>query len=676
MIDADEDDAVALLRVEVGEGFTGWVAEHGEPLLINNALDDERGMTIAGTDDVPESMLVVPMLYEGQTVGVIVLSQLGFDRFSDDDLQTMTIFAGYAAQAMANAATYEQLVAQSTELARRADSQRRLLEVSERLVSTLDPADVLETIADGLRDVVTYDNLSIYRADYQQRLMVPVLTRESHAEEVSRYLIPFGRGLMGWAVEHGQPILANDALADPRALQIPGTPADPEAVVVVPLIAEGEVLGSLNVSRVGGAEVAFSTNDFELVQLFAAQASIALRNADAHHAVSQRAETDALTGLANHGAFQRDLADAIAALPHGARGPAGRLALLMCDLDNFKAYNDRHGHPAGDALLHRIATTIYGSARSEDRVYRYGGDEFALILPRATVAGAARAAGRLRTAVAALTAGDPTPVTITIGVAGMPADARDRAGLIAIADAALYYGKRAGEDRVVRSDQLPPDVDELRGTLDELAAAAVRDEDDDRAVGHLVERASLLASRDDPDTLQDALLVVSRSLAGADRRDDGHLDRVVRLSAAIATELGLPPAERQAIELAARLHALDEPSVAELRDVPALHDVCDLVAGQARLRTDGLRRGRRASRPRGPVGAHVVAVARAYDAAVATSAGHRLGRREAIEQLHLDPATYRADVLEALGRVVGASPDSGRRRRAEDARAEEERGAA
>ena len=255
MLEGDPADAEALLRVAIGEGFTGWVAEHGEPLLINDAIDDERGKTIDGTEDVPESMLLVPMLYEGKTLGVIVLSQLGFNRFSTDDLQTMSIFAGYAAQAMANATTYGQLVTQSTELARRADSQRHLLETNARLLGTLDQADVLETIADGLHGVVAYDNLSIYRTDHVRRAMIPVLTREQHAEQVNSYPIPFGRGLMGWSVEHAKPILANDALSDPRALQIPGTPPDPEAVIVVPLIADGEVLGALNTSRVGGAEV-------------------------------------------------------------------------------------------------------------------------------------------------------------------------------------------------------------------------------------------------------------------------------------------------------------------------------------------------------------------------------------------------------------------------------------
>src|SRR5690606_32777808 len=148
MLDGDPEDAEALLRVEIGEGFTGWVAEHGEPLLVNDAIDDERGKTIEGTEDIPESMLVVPMLYEGRALGVIVLSQLGYNGFADDDLRPMCIFAGYAAQAMANATTYEQLLAQSTELERRADSQRRLLETNERLLSTLDQANVLETIAD------------------------------------------------------------------------------------------------------------------------------------------------------------------------------------------------------------------------------------------------------------------------------------------------------------------------------------------------------------------------------------------------------------------------------------------------------------------------------------------------------------------------------------------------
>jgi diguanylate cyclase (GGDEF)-like protein len=674
---ADPADVVALLRVEIGEGFTGWVAQHGEPMLINDALDDERGKTIDGTDDIPESMLVVPMLYEGRALGVIVLSQLGFDRFSTDDLQTMSIFAGYAAQAMANATTYGQLVAQSTELARRAESQRHLLETNERLLGTLDQADVLETIADALREVVAYDNLSIYRTDHVLRAMVPVLAREQHAEQVSRYLIPFGRGLMGWAVEHAQPILANNALADPRALQIPGTPAEPEAVVVVPLIADGEVLGAMNASRLGGPDVHFSESDFELIQLFAAQASIALRNADAHHAMSQRAETDALTGLGNHGAFQAELSRLVDAGSAADAPEPARLAVLMMDLDSFKAYNDRHGHPAGDALLHEAATAIYGAARTNDRVFRYGGDEFALILPDTSVAEAARVAERIRGAVAGLTVADASPVTITIGVAALPGDATDRASLIEAADTALYYGKRAGEDRVVRADQLPSDVVDLRGTLDELARAALRDGDDPHAVEHLVERATQLsgALNDESDVVGTAVLAVTRALAGAPAGDRGHADRVGRLAARIAARLGLPPDEQRAIELAARLHGLDDRGVADLSAVPSLHGVAALIAGHRGLLAEGARRGRRATRARGLPGPHVIGVASAYDELVTADDDRRHGRSSAIAAIRQDPATYRSDVLTALAAAVDERADQGRRRRADD-RLATERGAA
>ncbi|MGI8998358.1 MAG: diguanylate cyclase, partial [Candidatus Limnocylindria bacterium] len=518
------------------------------------------------------------------------------------------------------------------------------------------------------------DNLSIYRIDHLRGAMMPVLARERHAEQVNRYMIPFGRGLMGWAVEHAQPILANEALNDPRALQIPGTPPDPEAVVVVPLIADGEVLGALNVSRVGGSEVFFSESDFELVQLFAAQASIALRNADTHHAMSQRAETDVRTGLGNHGAFQQELGRMVDEAKAADQEKARSLAVLMMDLDKFKGYNDRHGHPAGDALLHQVATAIYGAARSDDRVFRYGGDEFALILPGSTVAEAANASERIRAAVSDLTANTATPVTITIGVAGLPGDAIDRASLIEAADTALYYGKRAGENRVVRSDELPRDVVDLRGRLDELASAALRDGDDPHAVEHLVERAGNHSAthREASEGLRDAVLAVTRSF-GADVRaaeDGGHGDRVGRLAARIAEQLGLIGDQLHGLELAGRLHGLDNRAIGELSAIPSLHEAATLVIGHRALLAEGARREQRGSRARGAVGPHIIAVANAYDALVSDVGSARIGRADAMNRLRRDPATFRSDVLRALGAVVREHRDEGRRRRAVDRDAE------
>src|SRR3954468_11240984 len=91
-----DDVEVSALRCKLGHGFTGWVAEHGEPIMANDANLDPRGATIAGTDDVDESLLAVPMRYDGSTIGVIALAKLGLDGFSADDLRILTILADRA----------------------------------------------------------------------------------------------------------------------------------------------------------------------------------------------------------------------------------------------------------------------------------------------------------------------------------------------------------------------------------------------------------------------------------------------------------------------------------------------------------------------------------------------------------------------------------------------------
>ena len=672
-----EGDFRERLQVTIGEGsFTGWVAEHGEPLLVNDALNDMRGHTIEGTDDIDESMLVVPMLFEGRAVGVVALSKLGKDQFSNDDLQTMLIFAGYAAQAIASASAYERMELQSTELARQLQSQRRLLEINERLLSTLDQQHVLDTIADGLRSVVHYDNLSIYRADHQNRVMVPVLTRERHAEQVMRYLAPFGRGLMGWAVEHAEPVIANDALNDPRSVQIPGTPPDPEALAIVPLVSDGEVIGCMNISRIGGAENYFSEQDFELVKLFAGQASIALRNADTHHAVTERADTDALTGLGNHGFFQRILSEVAAEFAaegetqrgKGARAKQRPISLLMMDLDQFKGYNDRLGHPAGDALLHAVGTAIYGAARSDDRVYRYGGDEFALILPTVSGDAAAAIAERARLAVSRLTADDPSPVTISIGVATMPGDANDKNELIAAADIALYHGKQAGGDRVTRASEVPGEMRDLRDSLDRSARTALL-RPQDAGQGADAEQAPRGSGTPIISTdagVIDALLALAHSLDMRDPAGRGHADRVALLSGRLANQLGIHAQQRGEIELAARLHSLDLMGTTEFESIRSLRPAAVLV-----------RQHRAGMNPQEAlIGTQIISVADAYDSLLSGVDGKRRGRAAALTALRSEVGTrYRAEVVEALAAVVAARTDAGQQRRQTDRQARQ-RGAA
>jgi len=321
-------------------------------------------------------------------------------------------------------------------------SQGQLLALNERLLATLDPQKVLNLIADSLKSVVAYDNLTIYRVDRKASLLRPVLARDRFASLILDSTFPVDRGITGWVVTHGEPQCVNDALRDPRMSLIPGTPAEDESMIVVPLLIDGEVGGTLNIDRMGGVEAYFQPSEFEVAQLFARQASIALQNAEAHHAVSTRAETDALTGLRNRGAFEEDIAVLL------ADGSTQPLTLLMLDLDSFKAFNDRHGHPAGDALLAGVARALNAGVRAGDRVYRYGGDEFAVLLPGTAAGMWVEVAARIRAAIAGLATSMGADIGASVGAACYPGDAATRDGLVAAADAALYRAKGSGCDTV------------------------------------------------------------------------------------------------------------------------------------------------------------------------------------------------------------------------------------
>jgi diguanylate cyclase (GGDEF)-like protein len=180
----------------------------------------------------------------------------------------------------------------------------------------------------------------------------------------------------------------------------------------------------------------------------ATQAVIALENARLHRMVERQALVDGLTGLANRRHLDQELAGHLAR----ADRAGGSVALILADLDDFKAVNDQHGHACGDAVLREFAALMNEVVREGDTAGRWGGEEFALVLPDADVDGAALVAERLRAALAEKTIlspeGVPLHVTASVGVAAFP-DSGGRAALVDAADEALYRAKRAGKNRVV-----------------------------------------------------------------------------------------------------------------------------------------------------------------------------------------------------------------------------------
>jgi diguanylate cyclase (GGDEF)-like protein len=191
----------------------------------------------------------------------------------------------------------------------------------------------------------------------------------------------------------------------------------------------------------------FDEESEQLAHWLAAQASIAIENERLHRTVKRQAITDELTQLANRRRFTETLAVEV----RRAERFGDPLALVLADLDDFKLINDQYGHQIGDEVLRRFADVLRENVRDFDLPVRYGGEEFAVLLPETGLDGGEQLARRLQAALKRLRlpeiGGDRPPVTASFGVAAFPT-ARSAEELLSAADGALYRAKAAGKDRV------------------------------------------------------------------------------------------------------------------------------------------------------------------------------------------------------------------------------------
>jgi diguanylate cyclase (GGDEF)-like protein len=191
-------------------------------------------------------------------------------------------------------------------------------------------------------------------------------------------------------------------------------------------------------------DMRFYPEDIEMVMNMARQASVVIENAQLYAQAKERANTDELTGLFNHRYFHQRMDEEIA---RSAR--FGEIfSLLTIDLDFFKTYNDVHGHLYGDKILRIVAEHIKNNIRGIDLAFRYGGDEFSVILPQVSTDNAVKVAERIRLSFANELDTKGMPVSCSIGVAGWPTDGVMREEVIQASDAALYFAKQNGKNQV------------------------------------------------------------------------------------------------------------------------------------------------------------------------------------------------------------------------------------
>jgi diguanylate cyclase (GGDEF)-like protein len=298
---------------------------------------------------------------------------------------------------------------------------------------------VLKRIAETLRQLVRCDDLVIWEALPGDRLR-PALVEGRDAAQLQRLQIRIGEGITGHACLLREPICSNRADLDPRAGHVPGTDAEPEAIVCLPLLARSELLGALSLYRAGFE--GFTDAEFELIRHFAEVAALALANARSQAELEALARTDDLTGLANRRHLNEQLERELKRATH-LRRP---LSLLLLDLDDFKQINDSRGHHAGDVALRRIADILAQSLRAQDLAARLGGDEFALLLPNTDNDQARTVSERLVEEVVARTG-----VHISTGIATFASNAVT--DLLRVADRNLYESKGLNQPRRGRRER-------------------------------------------------------------------------------------------------------------------------------------------------------------------------------------------------------------------------------
>ncbi|HSL77949.1 MAG TPA: diguanylate cyclase, partial [Candidatus Limnocylindrales bacterium] len=435
-----------LLRCRLGEGFTGWVALNGEPLLINDANGDGRGATIAGTDDIDESMLVVPMRYDEATVGVITLSKLGLDGFSADDLRLLTILADHAATAVETA----RLLSRSQDLAR---ELRRLLDMSGELSESLDPRQVANLMAGHLARAMGVDECAISYWDRPSGRVeslgyFPAL----RLDQMEPFFEVAGFPETMRVLERGVTVIidADDPGADEAEVALLRRDGI-RMLVMLPLVAKGQAIGLVELfSR---AYVSWDAQQLEVARTMANEAAMALENARLYEEARKRADRDPLTGFFNHRYLHERMGEEVVRAQRNKRP----LSVMMLDLDDFKLVNDTFGHLFGDRVLTWAAELIRATLRASDVPARYGGDEFAVILPETDADEAAHAAHRILDAFRDQPfVGEqrgPVPIAASIGTATFPAAGRTATELIAAADRALYQVKREGRHVRATIDQ-------------------------------------------------------------------------------------------------------------------------------------------------------------------------------------------------------------------------------
>jgi diguanylate cyclase (GGDEF)-like protein len=403
--------------------------------------------------------------------GLLVVESASPDLHCAESLASLRTIADHIALVLQDRSIRAQIEELSERNRERAETLNQILEISNDLKRNRTLDDLFQSIASAVAKSLGFQAVVLSLYDREQNVFLPrahfgledrwpqMLGKSVPAQEITRHWTDRYRVSKSYHVRErpGPASGISGVAASGRVLAAGDDGWRPDEVLWIPLYSEDRLLGCLSVEEPhNGKSPTLET--IRSLEIFANQAVTAIESARSYDEAREQSIRDSLTGAYNHRHFQEVLQREL-----GRAERLGRpLTVLMLDIDDFKSINDRFGHPVGDAILQGIVAEIRNEVRGDmDLLARYGGDEFAVVLPETPPSEAVLVAERVRRRVDERLfrmpdSGQMLRATVSIGVATYPDDAGEKADLVEKADAALYRAKRGGKNAVVTTAEPGP----------------------------------------------------------------------------------------------------------------------------------------------------------------------------------------------------------------------------
>jgi len=525
-----------------------------QPLLVaSDVQGTARELGLAPMNPRVKTWCGVPVHFSDGSMGVLALADMEREyAVTKAHFELVQVLAQEAAGAVENARLFKREQRRATHLA-------LLNELGRKASSVLNLHELLPSICRQVRNAFGYDLARIETLDREHAELV-VEAEAGYGSELLGRRVRMGEGLAGAAADLGEPVLANSVLKEPR--YIPLHPSIRSALSLT-LKYRDDLMGVLSLESREG--YAFSQQDVLTLRTLADQLAIALHNAHAYREALEQAITDGLTGLKTHRYFM----EALEREWRRSTRSGHSFSLIMIDLDGFKQVNDRHGHLEGDKVLTAVASLLGDRVRQSNVVARYGGDEFAIMMPETRTEQAQVLAERLRATLES----DPYlaahGVTASFGIATFPVHGPTQEEILRVADSGMYLAKHQ-EGNCVRVASLSvasaqPDWDGqlleayLGVTLKRMFSTGPE------AFDHYLKRFQevMLKANGKAPSLMDAVTMLANAVDAKDHYTQGHSQTVARIAAQIARQMNLPEAAIEEVRLAGILHDIGKIGVPE-----------------------------------------------------------------------------------------------------------------